>query len=179
MGRGWRGLALSAGTMLCMTGTVSAATLAVPADYSTIQAAIDAASGGDTVLVAPGEYVQSLRCKSGVTVQGAGAEVTTIRGDGSVVEWGWTCTVRGADNCTIAGFTITGSYFGILNNGSSPTITDNTISGNTDTGIYNMYASPVITNNTITGSYYGILNYYYPSTITNNKISGNREGILN
>ena len=31
--------------------------LHVPAEYSTIQAAVDASSSGDTVLVAPGEYV--------------------------------------------------------------------------------------------------------------------------
>ena len=63
---------------LCM-----AATIQVPGDYATIQAAIDAAAEGDTVLVAPGEYVITepitYRGK-GITVRGeAGPDVTTIR----------------------------------------------------------------------------------------------------
>lgn len=37
-----------------------AATLRVPTDYPTIQEAIDAASSGDTVLVAPGDYFESV-----------------------------------------------------------------------------------------------------------------------
>ena len=32
-------------------------TINIPADYSTIQEGIDASSDGDTVLVAPGEYL--------------------------------------------------------------------------------------------------------------------------
>jgi pectin methylesterase-like acyl-CoA thioesterase len=37
-----------------------AATIRVPADYSTIQAAADAASSGDTVEIAPGVYVEQI-----------------------------------------------------------------------------------------------------------------------
>ncbi len=61
----------------------AAATIQVPGDYPTIQAAIDAAVAGDTVLVAPGEYVITepitYRGK-GITVRGeAGPEATIIR----------------------------------------------------------------------------------------------------
>ena len=47
-----------------------AETLHVPADHTTIQAAIDAAYAGDLVLVAPGRYEENITLKSGVTVRG-------------------------------------------------------------------------------------------------------------
>jgi len=65
--------------------------LNVPVPYSTIQKAMDAATAGDTVLVAPGTYTDcthvsqepdgAVACvimKSGVTLSGSGSDVTTI-----------------------------------------------------------------------------------------------------
>jgi len=42
--------------ILAAAGTTGATTWHVPADFATIQPALDAAAGGDTVLVAPGTY---------------------------------------------------------------------------------------------------------------------------
>src|SRR3989338_10803330 len=84
----------------------------VPADYSTIQEAIDAAGYGDSVLVAPVTYVENIVLKSGVVVQGAGADVTTIQGTGN----GSVVSATRVDSTTkIDGFTITGggnTYYG-------------------------------------------------------------------
>ena len=47
-------------------------TIRVPQDHETIQAAIDAAKAGDTVVVGAGTYRERLRLKPGVTVKSAG-----------------------------------------------------------------------------------------------------------
>ena len=62
--------------------------LKVPQQYRTIQAAIDAANSGDTILVASGIYKENIQLADGVLLQGAGAAVTTIDGggEGRVVE---------------------------------------------------------------------------------------------
>ena len=44
--------------------------LLVPAQYSTIQAAINAASALDTVLVSPGRYIENLQIQKAITVPG-------------------------------------------------------------------------------------------------------------
>ncbi len=144
-------------------------------NYPTIQAAINAANaaGGGTVLVAPGTYDESITMKPLVTIQGSGPDVTTIDGNGSDT------TIIGANDSTISGFTITGGlWYGISNEYSSPTITNNFITGSVS-GILNFMASPIITNNIITGNDYGISNVTASPIITNNTITGNDYGIYN
>ncbi|UCE99799.1 MAG: hypothetical protein JSV82_01670, partial [Planctomycetota bacterium] len=76
-------LILMMAVLLCLCGSAGAATLNVPGDSNTIQAAIDAASYGDTVAVATGTYEENIILKSGVEVIGAGASATTIDGGGA------------------------------------------------------------------------------------------------
>ncbi|MDP7154012.1 MAG: hypothetical protein QF897_06150, partial [Gammaproteobacteria bacterium] len=61
------------------TQMVAAAVLDVPGTYTTIQAAIDAATNGDSVVVAAGNYVENLNLKSGVNVRGAETARTFIQ----------------------------------------------------------------------------------------------------
>ena len=78
--------------------------LNVPTQFSSIQSAIDSASAGDRVLVSAGVYHENIQLKSGVTVQGCGADACTIRANtnNSAV------FASHVSDATIDGFTITG-----------------------------------------------------------------------
>ena len=59
---------------------VLAATLRVPQDHKTLQAAIDASSLGDTILVAPGKYQERIRLKPGITLRSVGDDAKEADG---------------------------------------------------------------------------------------------------
>jgi len=95
---------------------MGAETLRVPQDHRTIQAAIDVANQGDTVVVAAGTYKERIHLKVGVTLKSGGddakgklglkrAEATIIDGDVKDVTG---AGVAMAENSTLDGFTITG-----------------------------------------------------------------------
>jgi parallel beta-helix repeat protein len=54
-------------------------TRAVPAQYATIQSAIDGAEAGDTVLVKAGVYHEALRFKEGIELRGESRDTTIVR----------------------------------------------------------------------------------------------------
>jgi hypothetical protein len=54
----------------------------VPQQYPTIQAGINAAVSGDTVLVAPGVYVENVQMANGVKLFGSGMDKTIVDGGG-------------------------------------------------------------------------------------------------
>lgn len=76
--------------------------LQVPKDYPTIQAAVDAAHVGDTVLVKPGTYFQTVRLKSGIRLLGSGAAVTFLDGGGHPLQL---VDFSGATDVVVSGFT--------------------------------------------------------------------------
>jgi hypothetical protein len=135
----------------------NAATIHVPADQPTIQAAIDASTSGDTVLVAPGTYYEDINFYGKIITvtseQGAATTVIDAGGKPSVV------TFKSGEtrNAILSGFTITGgrniySGAGISVSFSSPTIRDNIITGNSGcsgVGIDSYFSSPRIEYNTI------------------------------
>ncbi len=96
-------------------GPATAATLYVPKDFKTIQAALAAARTGDTVLVEAGTYAERVVLKAGVTLKSAGddspgkqglkrAEATIIDGGGAQAK---NPAVVLAEGAMLDGFTIT------------------------------------------------------------------------
>ena len=140
-----------------------AAVLHVPAEYPTIQAALDAAANtGDEIIVAPGTYPEAINFvgKAVYLHSADGPAVTTINATGlntSVV----TCASREGAGTVLEGFTITGGRGtpegwygdtyggGMYNSGSNPTVTNCTFTWNGceyGGGMYNNGGSPTVTN---------------------------------
>ena len=131
---------------IAMCGLANAATINVPADYTTIQAAIDAASNGDEILVAPGTYtgtsdqVVDMLGKA-ITLRASGLVEETII-DGENIRRGIACFSGETAATEITGFTIA--------NGLA-TLQDYNANGNLDwwedggAGIFCYSSSPTLT----------------------------------
>ena len=138
------------------------------ADFDNIQAAVDAASDGDEIIVAPGTYtstadeVVDMLGKEIWLHSSGGAEVTII--DGEETRRGILCDNSETPNTIIEGFTITNGYSGsgvdyyhgggMYNVNSSPTLTDciftNNIATNWGGAMCNYGSSPTLTTCTFT-----------------------------
>ena len=96
--------------LLSLIINVSATQLKVPSAYSTIQAGLNAASSGDTVLVAVGTYTENIIWPNvnGIKLISAGDSSNTII-DGNQAGSVITISYNQIDSTTvISGFTITG-----------------------------------------------------------------------
>lgn len=102
------GLAVLALAFCAVPIAQAATTIGVPADQPTIQAGINAAANGDTVLVAPGTYNEVIDfLGKAITVESSGgAKVTTIQPPTQL-----TAVIVGGSGATIAfrGFTVRGA----------------------------------------------------------------------
>lgn len=159
----------------------------VPADHPTIQQAINASVGGDTVLVSPGTYFETINfLGKAITVRSeSGPDVTIIDGNhaGTVVRF-----ISGEGSTSVLdGFTIRNGFpsnspgGGILCSATAPTIKNNIITNNAALfaggGIFLSGNAPVIISNKILNNNAcfggGIATNGSSALIQGNTISGN------
>lgn len=128
---------------LCLcAGLAAAAVITVPGDQPTIQAGLNAARSGDTVLVMPGSYQENVSwpARDGIRLyskDGPGATVIDGSGSGRVIAMSSSSILEATE---LRGFTVTGGFLspegnrnhgaGIYINGGFPVIAGNIIRGN-------------------------------------------------
>jgi Right handed beta helix region len=141
-----------------------AATLQVPAQYATIQAAINAAKAGDKVRVSAGTYHERLQISKEIEVVSvSGPEHTILTGDGDRYSPVVFISLQDKQSMRFKGFTVTGgrSY----ENGGGLLVTGKT----------------VIENNVITGNYAytggGLVVWGPGATIRHNRFVGNEADV--
>jgi len=141
----------------------------VGATFTSIQAAVDASSNGDTIQVSPGLYQEHVVVNKSVTLSGpqAGVQGTLHNGGEAVVDG----TSNGApfqvtaSNVTIDGFTIM--------NGANPVVTQPSSGVALDVSTANINIVNNIINNNTTGIYVNGTNILIQgNVIENNKLTG-------
>ncbi|MFC1786686.1 nitrous oxide reductase family maturation protein NosD [Halobacteriota archaeon] len=154
----------------------------VPDDYPTIQAAIDNASTGDTIIVRDGTYTENIDVNKSLTIRSEnGSDVTHVQAQSSN-DYVFNVT---AYFVSLSGFTVTGA----TDSGKSGIylyrvdhcdITDNNASNNwAGIHIYHSWFNTISNNNANSNNQYGIVISYYCNlnTISNNNASDNYHGI--
>lgn len=123
-----RGLLAVAVAMAMVVGLVPGVAVAQTTYYvssgESIQAAIDAASPGDTIRVYPGTYAESITINKQLTVESRDGPEVTIIDRGRI---NTTLVSITADGVTFSGFTVQNARSGIRVGSSNNTIADNVI----------------------------------------------------
>lgn len=175
-----RFIALLLSLFIFITGSgIGAAANITVHNGESIQAAVDNATHGDTILVEPGIYYENVTLSTYDMVimsQSGNPEDTTIQGDGFYL-------TGDAQEITIKGFTLKGTdtSYGInLAQFSNCVIEKNKIL-NYHTGIdTNLYSTFTINDNEISNCESGVFvgECYYGATVKNNRISNCGTGVI-
>ncbi|AKB78076.1 hypothetical protein MSHOH_1593 [Methanosarcina horonobensis HB-1 = JCM 15518] len=156
-----------------LTGSAAATTFTVddngPGNYTTIQAALNDAVDGDTIIVQPGTYPTDERIpvEVSVTIKGAGTSYPSIGGF-------WLYAPS-----TVEGFTITKGV-DFEKAGTACTVRNNRFEGcGVSMGSSYLYGNQIVMNNLFTGSPSGVSTYdSYNNTIIGNTFLNCNVGVL-
>jgi hypothetical protein len=151
-------------TLVAFSATASATDRNVPADYSTIQDAINAAANGDTIIVADSTYTitVAINVNKGVTITGNVANPENVVVQYSPASTSLNGFEIGAADITIQGFKIIDCFRGVHFGRSDVTSTGCTITNcvfdnNSENAIGEVAAeNTTISNNAITNCNMGI-----------------------
>lgn len=169
--------------MYAHCSTSPAHQLEVPAEYPTIQAAVDDAKPGDTVKVAPGTYHEAVEMHDRVCLMGSGAHQTVLDAEGL----GYTLIdLSKAPGSMVTGFRLTGTT---MRSGCAQPQSPWVCGGDWYTAAIYLggqawndpaqHAPPIIANNLIDGNEYGVFLYWRTlAIIRNNVFVGNRFGVV-
>jgi parallel beta-helix repeat protein len=175
--------------VLLASGPLSGATLRVPSVYRTIQAGVNAATDGDTVLVAAGTYAiangesyhTTVHYKIGLTlISESGKELTILSGSFGLYSETLMNFYHSTD-CTLNGFTLRNAYNGInISLCSGIKIVDCNIDNASETGIKVGWDNSTveISNNSIYENGSGVQADGNGILLSNNRISDNTSGII-
>jgi len=163
---------------MLLPSVVVAAVLNVPGEFSRIDDAVDAASAGDTIVVAPGTYTRRVRVRrvDNLTIDGGGAAIMQVDSDDDAFR------VRESDNVTINGFIINGGERGVRAKRSSGLTVTNNEMNNVEEGVRLRECSGAsVVGNTVNGTSRGRgirIDRSDDVTVDGNAISGAaREGL--
>lgn len=141
---------------LCHATQVNAKIHYVPTDVRSIQTAIDTASVGDTVIVSPGNFQESLRIEKRLIIRGSTNEknATSIITRSGITNRLIIFSGAGADGCELSHFSIENTSGGaIVCENASPLLTNLNLYKNSSSenggAILCINASPVIQNTTL------------------------------
>jgi len=156
---------------------ISSATLNVPANYNTIQAAIDAARSGDVVEVDIGTYQENIVLRDSIDVRGIEAARTFLVAKDDTLP---VVQATNINNALFGNFTIKDSTSGVFINNSEITLASNIFNSLSGTAIdvVGFVSSVEILNNVLRGNNIAIRRLITSVSVTNNIFAENTFTII-
>ena len=164
-----------------MVGPASAAvTLRVPQEHPTIQAAVNAASPGDTIVIGPGTYNENVIVDKSISLTGENFDAADPRNNTTILDGGGGTVISVKSGITpgpsFTGLVIRNGLDGILVR-SAISLENSYLTGNVDSLQSVAGASGAVTDNVFEASTDDAIDINHPTrdfTIENNEILGSR-----
>ena len=142
--------------LFAMAGSGFAATLKVPQQYETIQAAVNAAEDGDTIKIAPGVYNEAVYMEGKSNLKFVGSKGTIWE---SITEGYTTCLELYGSGFQVKGIRFRNCYRGIYVSGSGNTVTGCTFVNTWEDSVRSNGDDFVFTKNVVQDTYRGVRAY--------------------